>query len=173
MVNFNDKKIKLTNAQLPLLVLAFAPIFLHGVNMRELFSSVRNTQTPTILPITAQATINGKAIKLEVAKTAITHATGLTHRSDIAADRGMLYRLNKFQPLTFTGGGMEFATDLIFIDKNKVVDSYANIAPCTDKCINYSTRQKYDRVIEVKAGSIQKLEIKNGTEIELVYAGGG
>jgi uncharacterized membrane protein (UPF0127 family) len=169
MFDFNNKKIFLTKAQLPFLVMAFAPVFLYGVDVSGLFTVSKTT--PTILPITGQATIGDKAIKLEVSKNALSHTVGLTHRKDIESDRGMLYKTTTSKPLNFSGKGMEFATDLIFINKDRVVGLYANVAPCTDKCINYSLRQKYDAVIEVKTGTVEQLGIKNDTQIELTYAG--
>ncbi|AFY97153.1 hypothetical protein Cha6605_6330 (plasmid) [Chamaesiphon minutus PCC 6605] len=167
--NFNKKNVFLTKGQLPYLVMLLAPIYLHGVDVSSLFKVTSNK--PTILPITAQATIGDKAIKLEVAKNAIAQQTGLTHRPDIPSDRGMLYQTMTQQPLTFSGKGMEFATDLIFINKNRVVGLYTNVTPCTDKCTTYSLTQKYDAVMEVKAGIVEKLGIKNDTEIDLNYAG--
>jgi uncharacterized protein len=169
MFNFNKKDVFLTKAQLPYLVLLFAPIYLYGVDVSSLFKVTTNK--PTILPITAQATIGDKAIKLEVAKNTITQQTGLTHRSNIPSDQGMLYQTTTQQPLTFSSKGMEFATDLVFISKNRVVGLYANVTPCTDRCTNYSLPQKYDAVMEVKAGIIEKLGIKNDTKIDLTYAG--
>jgi uncharacterized protein len=166
MFNFNDQKVVLTKTQLPYLFLLFAPLLLQGVDLSSLFKSTSNK--PNLLPITAQATIGDKAIKLEVAKTAITQSTGLTHRSDIAADRGMLYEMTT--PLTFSGKGMEFATDLIFIDRVRVVGFYVNVTPCTNDCINYALPQPYTAVIEVKAGTVEKLGIRNDTEIQLNYA---
>ena len=168
MFDFNNKKIFLTKAQLPFLVMAFAPVFLYGVDVSSLFKLTKTT--PTILPITGQASIGDKAIKLEVSKNSLSHAVGLTHRKDIESDRGMLYQTTTSQPLTFSGKGMEFATDLIFINKDRVVGLYANVEPCTDKCINYSLRQKYDAAIEVKAGTVEKLGIKNDTQIAITYA---
>ena len=169
MFNFNKKDVFLTKAQLPYLVLLFAPIYLYGVDVSSLFKVTNNK--PTILPITAQATIGDKAIKLEVAKNQLSQQTGLTHRPDLPSDRGMLYQTTIRQPLTFSGKGMEFATDLIFINKNRVVGLYANVTPCTDRCINYALQQKYDAVMEVKAGIVEKLGIKNDTAIDLTYAG--
>jgi uncharacterized protein len=165
MFNFNDKQVVLTKAQLPYLFLLFTPFLLQGVDLSSLFRSTSNQ--PTVLPITAQATVGDKAIKLEVAKTAIAHTTGLTHRSDIAPDHGMLYDITT--PLTFSGKGMEFATDLIFLDRGRVVGFYTNVTPCTDECINYALPQAYTAVIEVKAGTAEKLGIRNNTEIQLNY----
>jgi uncharacterized protein len=166
MFNFNDKKVVFTKQQLPYLVLLFAPIYLNGVDVSGFFKSTSNK--PTVLPITAQATIGDKAIKLEVAKTSIAHSTGLTHRSEIESDRGMLYQTTT--PLTFSGKGMEFATDLIFIDRGRVVGLYVNVTPCTDDCTNYSLKQPYTDVMEVKAGTVEKLGIKNDTKIQLNFA---
>lgn len=165
MFNFNDKKVVLTNAHYAYLVLLLAPIYLNGVDLSGLFQST--SSQPSILPITAQATIGERAIKLEVAKTAITQATGLTHRSEIEPDRGMLYETTT--PLVFSGKGMKFATDLIFINRGQVVGFYTNITPCTE-CTNYSLKQPYTSVIEVKAGTIEKLNIRNTTKIEINYA---
>ena len=166
MFKFNDKKVVFTKDQLPTLVLLLAPIYLNGVDVSGFFKSTSNK--PTVLPITAQATIGDKAIKLEVAKTSIAQSTGLTHRSEIEPDRGMLYQTST--PLTFSGKGMEFATDLIFINRGRVVGSYVNVTPCTDECTNYMLRQAYTDVMEVKAGTVEKLGIKNDTKIKLSYA---
>ncbi len=165
MFNFTNKKAVLTKAQLPLLVLSLAPIYLYGTDLSGFFR-VEQT-TPVVLPITAQAIFGDKAIKLEESKNILSHKIGLTHRSDIAPDRGMLYETTT--PLSFSGKGMEFATDLIFIKGDRVVGLYANIEPCTEKCINYSLPQKYDVVMEVKAGTVDKLGIKNDTQVKIDY----
>jgi uncharacterized protein len=166
MFDFNDKKVVLTKAHYPYLVLLLAPIYLNGVDLSGLFKSTSNR--PTILPITAQATVGEKAIKLEVAKTSIAQVTGLTHRREIEPDRGMLYET--ITPLVFSGKGMEFATDLIFIDRGRVVGFYTNVTPCTADCTNYSLKQPYTSVMEVKAGTVEKLKIHNDTEIQINYA---
>jgi uncharacterized protein len=169
--SFNDPTILFKKSQLPLLVLAFAPIFFNSVDISTLFSrNETNDERVLLLPITAQATVGNLAIKLEVSKNHLTHSVGLTHRQNIASDRGMLYLTTTDKPLTFSGKNMKFATDLIFIDRQRVVGTYSNISPCTDKCVNYSLRQQYDSVIEVKAETIDKLGIKNDTEINIAYA---
>jgi uncharacterized membrane protein (UPF0127 family) len=165
MFDFNNKDIRLTKAQLPLLILAFAPFFLHGLDARKLFASVKTVSN--VLPITAQAIVDDKAIKLEVSNSKITHQTGLTYRADIAADRGILYQT--IEPLSFSGKNMEFATDLIFMMNDKVVSTHTNIKPCTDRCITYSTKERYNAVIEVKTGLVENLRIINGKEIKITY----
>jgi uncharacterized protein len=166
MFDFNNKDTKFTKGQWPLLVLAFAPFFLHGLDMKELFISTK--ATPKVLPVTAQAIVDNKAIKLEVSTNKITHQTGLTYRSDIAVDRGMLYQIT--EPLSFSGKNMSFPTDLIFIMGDKVIGTHTNIKPCTDDCINYSVKETYDGVIEVKTGLVQDLSISNGKQILITYA---
>ncbi len=165
MFDFNKKAI-FTKAQLPFLIFAFAPIFLQGVDLSGLLG--KSKTTPTVLPVTAQALIGNRAIKLEVAKNSLTQETGLTRRKDIPIDRGMLYQTKK--PLAFSGRGMEFATDLVFILGNKVVGTYVNILPCSDKCINYTFSQQYDAVMEVNTGIVERLNINNGTQIDITYA---
>ena len=165
MFNSNDKKTVFTNAHYLYLVLLLAPIYLNGLDVSGLFQSTNNQ--PNILPITAQATIGEKAIKLEVAKTTIAQTTGLTHRNEIESDRGILYETTT--PLVFSGKGMKFATDLIFINRDRVVGFYTNITPCTE-CTNYSLKQSYTSVIEVNAGTVEKLKIHNATKIQIDYA---
>jgi uncharacterized protein len=166
---FNKPDVIFTKKQLPFLVLAFAPIFLYGVDFKGLFT-VTST-TPKTLFITGQALVGDKAIKLEVSKTAITHQSGLTYRPDIPQDRGMLYLTTASNPLSFNGKGMMFATDLIFLNNGKVVGFYANIAPCKDTCTDYTIKEAFDSALEVKAGTIERLGITNGTKIPVAYEG--
>lgn len=167
MFDFNNKNIVFTKAQLPYLVFAFVPLFLQGIDFSGLLN--KSKTTPTVLPVTAQAIIGTKAIKLEVAKNSITQETGLTHRIGIPIDRGMLYRVAS-QKIAFNGKRMEFATDLIFLLGNKVVGTYTNVIPCTDKCINYTLDLKHDAVMEVNTGIVEKLKIENGSEINVTYS---
>jgi uncharacterized protein len=168
MFNFNNTDIKFRKAQLPFLFLAFAPIFLHDVDLSRLFKSAK--KAPNISPVTAQAIIEGKAIKLEVANNAATQASGLTYRNDIDIDRGMLYEVNVSQPLIFTGEGMKFSTDLIFIMGDKVVGFYSDVKPCSGKdCIKYSFDPQYNRVLEVKTGIAQQLGVKNDTQVNISF----
>jgi uncharacterized membrane protein (UPF0127 family) len=178
MFSFNNKDLKFRKSQLPMLVLAFAPFLLNGTDFNKLFT--RDKNIPNISPVTAQALIDGKAIKLEVANNPITQAAGLTHRADIDLDRAMLYQTSISKPLAFSGEGMEFSTDLIFIMGNKVVGSYSNVKPCTNtaptapnistaNCPKYSLERKYNQVLEVKAGIIEKLEVKNDTQVDISY----
>jgi uncharacterized membrane protein (UPF0127 family) len=169
MFNFSNKDLRFRKSQLPFLVLAFAPFFLHDLDLSGLFKVVKNV--PNISPIGAQALIDGKAIKLEVADNLTKQASGLTHRADIDIDRGMLYQTSLSQPLIFTGEEMEFSTDLIFIMGDKVVGFYSDIKPCAaTACLKYSLDRKYNRVLEVKAGIIETLGIKHGTQIDISFS---
>lgn len=158
-------------SQLGILVVALgAPFFLQGLNYEEMFAT--KPDRPLELPVTAQARLGDKAIKLEVSQNRLSHRTGLTLRPDIPTDRGMLYLTTKNQPLAFSGKNMRFPTDLIFLDGNKVVMTHTQIAPCPDKCPQYGSQQTYDSAIEVKAGVVQALNIQPGTTIEIAYAQG-
>jgi uncharacterized protein len=168
MFDFNKKNVEFKKSQLPFLFLGFAPFFLHDVNFTELFKVQKNNSNNS--SVIAQALIEGKAIKLEVANNSTQQATGLTHRTDIDIDRGMLYQTSISHPLTFTGEDMEFSTDLIFIMGDKIVGFYSNVKPCAGtKCLKYYLDRKYTRVLEVKAGIVEKLGIKNGTQIDISF----
>ncbi len=69
----------LDKSQLGILVVALgAPFFLQGLNYEEMFAT--QPDRPLELPVTAQARLGDKAIKLEVSQNRLSHRTGLTFR---------------------------------------------------------------------------------------------
>jgi uncharacterized membrane protein (UPF0127 family) len=130
---------------------------------------VRSNKAAYILPVTAQLNFNGKAIKLEVARSkfAVTH--GLTYRNDIDNDRGMLYQLDA--PTIFNGKGMKFPTALVFIQNGKVVD-IQRVQPCGEqeqKCLEYRTNVAYNEVLEVKQNIPIMLGMTVGATLNINY----
>ncbi len=167
---YKTNKKPFNKSHLIFLALALAPIWLQGVDPKNLIFNTDSTQA-LVLPITAQAIVNDKAIQLEVSKTLLTHKTGLSHRKQIPKNRGMLYQVDLFNPLIFSGKGMQFPTDLIFIKDGIVIDTLSGVIPCDlDKCPTYATLQQYDAAIEVNRGTIEQLQIQHGAKVNLTFA---
>ena len=167
---YKTNKEPFNKSHLLFLALAFSPIWLQGVDPKNLIFNTDSTKA-LVLPVTAQAIFNDKAIQLEVSQTLLTHKTGLSHRQQIPKNRGMLYRVDLFNPLIFSGRGMEFSTDLIFIKDGIIVDTLSGVIPCNlDKCPTYATLQQYDSVIEVNRGTIAQLQIQHGAKVNLTFA---
>jgi uncharacterized protein len=143
--------------------LAF-PFIMQGFKPSELSAKAAH-----ILPITAQLNFNNQAVQLEVARTDIARSHGLTYRESLPNDRGMLYQLSSLT--YFTGRGMKFSTDLIFISAGKVVN-IRQVQTCSEqetKCFEYQTHPTDDQVIELKAGIANKLGISVGNVLNVSY----
>jgi uncharacterized protein len=137
--------------------------------MARAFLAETNGKIAYVLPVTAQLDFNGKAIKLEVARTKTALSHGLTYRDDIDNDRGMLYQIDT--PTIFNGKGMKFPTALVFIQNGKVVD-IQRVQPCGEqeqKCLEYRTNLAYNEVLEVKQNMPATLGINVGSTLNINY----
>lgn len=137
--------------------------------MAKAFLADSNQKVAYILPVTAQLNFNGKAIKLEVARTKAALSRGLTYREDIDRDRGMLYQVDT--PTVFNGKGMRFSTELVFIDNGKIVD-IQRVQPCGQeekKCLESRTNVVYNEVLEVKQDIPATLGMTVGATVNINY----
>ena len=137
--------------------------------MAKAFLADSNQKVAYILPVTAQLNFNGKAIKLEVARTKTALSRGLTYREDIDRDRGMLYQIDT--PTVFSGRGMKFPTALVFIDNGKIVD-IQRVQPCGQeekKCLENRTNVAYNEILEVKQDIPTVLGMTVGSALNINY----
>ena len=137
--------------------------------MAKAFLADSNQKVAYILPVTAQLNFNGKAIKLEVARTKTALSRGLTYREDIDRDRGMLYQIDT--PTVFSGRGMKFPTALVFIDNGKIVD-IQRVQPCGQeekKCLENRTNVAYNEILEVKQDIPTVLGMTVGSVLNINY----
>jgi uncharacterized membrane protein (UPF0127 family) len=145
--------------------LAF-PLMMQGFKTEEIA-----VNSPIVLPIEAQLINGDKAVDLEVARTKLDIARGLTFREskDMADDRGMLYTGDFTADTAFSGKDNKFATDILFLNGNRV--TYIDrVQACNEqRCLEHRTNQPYDRVVEVKAGIATKLKIAVGSTVEIRF----
>lgn len=116
--------------------------------------------------------IRNTIFKVEIADTKEKRSRGLGGREKLAADEGMLFIFDKEGKYTFWMKGMNFSLDFIWIRQNTVVDLTANVkAPlpgqAEESLPKYSPKVEVDQVLEVSAGIIDKLNIKEGDTIKL------
>lgn len=136
-------------------------------------------QTPKLnLPFIPQQTtisnleINGVTLQVEIADTDSKKNKGLSNRDSLATGSGMLFVYPKTAKLVFWMKGMKFPLDFIWIKDFEVVDLLANIPYPTpgqkDETLPfYSSKMEFNKVLEVNAGTIQRLNIKVGDSIKL------
>lgn len=127
---------------------------------------------PTQLP-TGEVFVNGVTLKVEVADTQQARNKGLGGRESLASDSGMLFVFEKVDKYPFWMKGLKFPLDFIWIRNDTIVDFLENIQPPkpdqTDQSLTiYGPKVAVNKVLEVSAGTIGRLNIKLGDKIKVV-----
>ena len=121
-----------------------------------------------VLPITARAQMAGQVIQLEVAQTPQQQEVGLMYRTEVAADRGMLFPFQPPRPVQFWMKHVSINLDMVFLRQGKVVAIADNVPPCkADPCAVYGPKVAIDQVIELRAGRAQEMGLKVDDRIKV------
>lgn len=117
--------------------------------------------------------INEARFKVEIADTKEKRSKGLGGRASLAEDEGMLFVFQSEDRYPFWMKGVNFPLDFIWIKGDRVVDLSENIPPADpgqrDETLPiYAPKEAVDKVLEVKAGAIERLQIKVGDSVKLV-----
>lgn len=133
-----------------------------------------NFQLPFLpqAPKISDLEINGKTIKVEIADTREKRKKGLGGRQSLGENEGMLFIFERLDKHPFWMKGLSFALDFIWIKDEKVVDILEDIPPPKSgqkdaELPIYSSREPVNKVLELNAGTVQKLNIKLGDTIKL------
>lgn len=114
------------------------------------------------------AKINGKTFSLYIAQTEQEREKGLSIFDSIPQNKGMLFIFNKEDYYTFWMKDMKFPIDIIFIDKNKIVEIFKNVPVQKGNDLpTYSSKEKSDRVLEINAGLSDKYGFKKGDSVTI------
>ncbi len=117
------------------------------------------------LPITAEITIGGKVIRLEVASTPQEQATGLMYRSDLPDDRGMIFPMRPPRSAQFWMKNVPVALDMVFLYEGKIIAIVPQAPPCkVQDCPVYGTQDLVDHVLELRSGRAKELGLKIGDD---------
>jgi len=116
--------------------------------------------------------INGHVFKIEAVYSSTDIMRGLSGRETMADDQAMLFIFPDKQLRTFWMKDMNFNIDLLWIENNEIVAFENNmLAPVENIPLNellrYTSPQPVDKVLEIKAGLINSLNIKIGDTIQL------
>jgi len=114
-----------------------------------------------------QIKINDKIITVEVASSLYSQYLGLSNRTSLCSDCGMLFIFPEKQKGDFVMRDMNFSLDLIFINDNKIVAIYDKLVPEGSKPINsYRSIEPIDMALELAGGYSQQNNIQVGDQIE-------
>lgn len=114
--------------------------------------------------------INNHTIYIELADNDKSRERGLSGRTFMDRDSGMLFNFPKKGYYNFWMKGMNFPLDFIWIEKNIVVDTTENVPPPKSIDQNFPTitsRFPADKVLEINAGLIKLYNIKTGDVVDL------
>lgn len=131
---------------------------------------VSSLNLPQKLPITAKTQISQEVIDLEVAKTPRQQALGLMFRKSLPDNRGMLFTFDRPQVAQFWMKNVEIPLDMIFLYKGEVKAIAANVPPCfDDPCPIYGPDGLVDKVIELRGGRAEELNLKVGDRLLIEF----
>lgn len=115
--------------------------------------------------------LNGQIFKIEEVNTPSKMQKGLSGRESMAEDEGMLFVFGDKDYRNFWMKDMNFAIDLLWIDGNLIVGFEENMQPepnvPLERLRKYRSLQPVDKVLELPAGTIKKINIKAGQKINL------
>lgn len=115
---------------------------------------------------TAQVTLAGTELQVEVANSFERRAQGLSGRAELPAGHGMLFPYSRPDRYGFWMHGMRFDIDIVWIRGGQVVDVTSRaphrVAPPLPV---YRPREPADLVLEVPAGTAERLGWGPGTPV--------
>lgn len=109
--------------------------------------------------------IKDTEIGIELADTAEKKAHGLSGRSDLGENQGMLFLYDKPGLYSFWMKGMQFPIDIIWIDENyTIIDITKNVRPDSFPQ-SFQPQRHAQYVLEVNAGFADKNDIDIGDAV--------
>lgn len=117
--------------------------------------------------LNAKVKIRENVFLVEIPTTEDKMIQGLSEKNSLDSQAGMLFIFPEKSNHLFTMNNMKFDLDFIFILDNKIVDIKESIS--SDSSDRIFSEEKYDKVLELKAGTIKKANINIGQEIEINY----
>src|SRR3989344_811917 len=116
-------------------------------------------------PILKETRLGGQLFSIEIADTPAKRIRGLSGRSSLPENRGMLFIFEIPGQYGFWMKGMFIPIDIIWIRGNQIIGLEKNILQSSN--LNYYSPEPVDKVLEINAGLSDKLGLKAGDEIEL------
>lgn len=117
--------------------------------------------------------INDAKIKVEIADSPQKRSKGLGGRVNLGPGEGMLFIFDKAGKHSFWMKGLNFPLDLVYIRDERVIEILPNIQPPSEGQTDvslpiYQPKEEINMVLEVNAGTAQRLNIKAGDTIKLL-----
>ena len=118
---------------------------------------------------TKAISIRNHKFTVEVADTDTLRVKGLSGRKNLDKNSGMLFVFQKPSFYSFWMKGMNFPLDFIWINDETIVDLTENVPISKEdktRMSTYTSGVPVDKVLEVKAGTVESLKIVVGDKVE-------
>jgi len=117
---------------------------------------------------TRKLEIGSSIFEVEIADDSVEQSRGLSGRSSLPENQGMLFVFSDQAIRSFWMRGMNFPLDIIWISGDEIIGFSENLPPANS--IDYplfSPPAPVDKVLEINAGLVKKFGIKIGDGIVL------
>jgi uncharacterized membrane protein (UPF0127 family) len=161
--------------RLPVIALGAAAVVVLGAGLRPpARADTRPAGPPQYLPLeaewclerdlAAESTLRPPCIQLEVPRTPRQYAWGLMQRPALGRLRGMWFRFEPPQAVSFWMHRTLTPLDMVFIREGRVIAIETNVQPCLRlPCPSYGPGEPADGVVELDAGEAARLGLKAGS----------
>lgn len=128
---------------------------------------------PVLAPESNQAEfknikINSVIINAEIADTSAKQMKGLSGRQSLAENSGMLFVFSTPDFYSFWMKDMNFPLDFVWISGDTVAEITSDVKPPGSEPLQILTpKEEVDKVLELNAGAVERLNIKVGDKIEI------
>lgn len=126
-------------------------------------------QTENLHPITLLSPAGQHIeIQVEIADTPDERSRGLMFRTELPAERGMLFIFEEPEILSFWMKNTLLPLDILFLDGAGRIVAQATMEPCqADPCLTYTSATAARYALEVPSGFIQKYGVGQGWRLVL------
>lgn len=130
----------------------------------------RHAATPLGQSPSSTITINKHAFRVIVAKSDNEKEIGLSNKSSLASDQGMLFPFQTADYYAFWMKNMKFPIDIIYINNSRIVTIFHSVPSpknTNDQLPIYKPSQPANNVLEINAGLAKKYNFKEGDAVQI------
>lgn len=122
----------------------------------------------------AEVKLGGKTFAVDVARDKRELIRGLSGRDSISEYGGMLFEFGRRDFYSIWMKGMRFPIDIIWLNQGQVVFVVKNAEPPPaatpdEKLEVFIPAESADEVLEVRAGTVERLAIQRGDEAKITF----
>ena len=113
--------------------------------------------------------LDNHTLAVEIVDTPEKRTQGLSNRSSLSENTGMLFVFSDYRQRNFWMKEMQFPIDMIWISDAQVVGIQKNVpVPTSSQLLIYTSPKDVNYVVEVNAGWAEQHEISVGSSFQLL-----